>query len=417
MIRKNANRSYQLGFMANRRIEAAKLGLDVDDEREGSGNSDSIDTPSESSFAKALAWYIAKKLKRMGLGSFYLSKALSKFAKESKSYVVRNIFLGRGVLYKPLFQSGIAVMTIALVVTGVLNGLSFTEPRQGVVFASEQDMLTEVGSVATNATESDIRLDVEEHIVKPGETLSTIAEYYEIDVATIKWANGMDETQEKISPGQKLTILPVEGVLHIVAEGDNLNSIANKYSASVQAIADWNWLDAPDFKVYKGDKLIIPGGKVAPKPKPVIATKPKTTVSKTSSYQTGSAGDGIRTGNFGRAVEPGCGYLSQGFKRWHKAVDIAQKGGCKELAIDGGTITTAGWTAYGFAVFIDHGNGWTSRYGHGTGTFYVKVGQKVSKGDPVQYMGCTGRCTGTHLHLEIYYNGVAQDPARLIVMP
>lgn len=416
MIRKNGNRSYQLGFMANKRIEAGKLGIEVDTERTNN-NQNIEDHQGKSSFAQALAWYIAKKLKNMGLGSFYISKALSKFAKESKSYVVRNIFLGRGVLYKPMFQTGIAIMTIALVVTGALNGLSFREPKQGKVFASEQDMLTEVGSVATNATETDIRMDVEEHVVKPGETLSTIAESYEIDVATIKWANGMEENQEKISPGQKLTILPVEGVLHIVADGDSLNSIATKYNASTQAIADWNWLDPPDFKVYKGDKLIIPGGKVAPKPKPIIATKPKITISKTSNYQTGSGGDGIRTGNFGRAVEAGCGYLSQGFKRWHRGIDIAHKGGCKELAIDGGTITTAGWTPYGFAVYIDHGNGWTSRYGHGTGTFYVKAGQQVSKGDPVQYMGCTGRCTGTHLHLEIYYNGVAQDPARLIVMP
>ena len=81
------------------------------------------------------------------------------------------------------------------------------------------------------------------------------------------------------------------------------------------------------------------------------------------------------------------------------------------MAADGGTVTTAGVKGgYGNCVMIDHGNGYYTLYGH-MSSIAVSLGQAVSKGDTVGYVGSTGVSTGPHLHFEIRVNGVCTDPA------
>lgn len=331
----------------------------------------------------------------------------------AKAYLIRNIFIGRGSMYRNIFQGGIALVTLTLAFTGFFNNISLNLNKESVVYATGQDFFTASSGGASTVTESKYREDIVKYTVKSGDTLSKVAEEFGVSVDSITWAN--DLKSQTLKTGQSLDIPPVDGVIHKVKSGDSLKSLAAKYKASEQAIADWNWLDPPDFKVYAGDTLIIPGGQIEKPTQPIIATSPKTySTGLNANYQPTASGSGLRSGTFGRPVEPGCGILSQGYKPWHQAIDVAQSGGCKVTAIDGGTVTTAGWTPYGYAVYINHGGGWTSRYGHGTGTFYVSAGQKVSKGQPIMYMGCTGRCTGTHVHLEIYYNGIKQNPLALI---
>ena len=82
----------------------------------------------------------------------------------------------------------------------------------------------------------------------------------------------------------------------------------------------------------------------------------------------------------------------------------------------GGTITTAGFNGYGFGnyVVIDHGNGYTSAYAH-MNAINVGVGQNVARGQLIGAVGCTGFCTGSHLHLEIKRGGSFVNP--LSVLP
>ena len=63
-------------------------------------------------------------------------------------------------------------------------------------------------------------------------------------------------------------------------------------------------------------------------------------------------------------------------------------------------------------ITIDHHNGYTSTYMH-LKTKIAKVGQEVEKGEKIGIMGCTGSCTGTHLHLTIYKNGERINPLDL----
>lgn len=116
---------------------------------------------------------------------------------------------------------------------------------------------------------------------------------------------------------------------------------------------------------------------------------------------------------FSRPLPYGCGIMTTPYSSRHKAIDLAQYGGCQELADMSGIITQIGFTSggCGYTIVIDHQNGWTSTYCHGSGVQYVKTGQKVSAGTPVQYMGMSGDATGVHLHYVIKLNGKEMNPA------
>lgn len=90
------------------------------------------------------------------------------------------------------------------------------------------------------------------------------------------------------------------------------------------------------------------------------------------------------------------------------AVDIANSTGTPIYASDSGVITMTEWYgSYGNCIIIQHEGNYSTLYGHLDG-YNVSVGQQVSQGDVIGYMGNTGYSTGTHLHFEIRYNNVRQ---------
>jgi murein DD-endopeptidase MepM/ murein hydrolase activator NlpD len=76
-------------------------------------------------------------------------------------------------------------------------------------------------------------------------------------------------------------------------------------------------------------------------------------------------------------------------------------------------VVRAGWGDYGYYVEIDHGNGFHTVYGH-MSKVVVTRGQFVAKGQLIGLMGATGHATGPHLHFEIRYEGVPQNPLDLL---
>lgn len=101
--------------------------------------------------------------------------------------------------------------------------------------------------------------------------------------------------------------------------------------------------------------------------------------------------------------------------RNHKGIDIAGAGvyGKPIVAADNGKVILAvhsGWGGgYGLCAYIDHGGGYSTRYGHAS-KILVKQGDVVKKGQVIGYVGSTGDSSGPHLHFEIRVNGVAKNP-------
>jgi murein DD-endopeptidase MepM/ murein hydrolase activator NlpD len=98
----------------------------------------------------------------------------------------------------------------------------------------------------------------------------------------------------------------------------------------------------------------------------------------------------------------------------HKGMDFAGKLGSDVVAVASGVITWAGRRyGYGNLVEINHGNGYSTRYGHNA-KITVKVGDAVKKGQVIAKMGSTGRSTGPHVHFEVLQNGKQVDPMSYI---
>lgn len=113
----------------------------------------------------------------------------------------------------------------------------------------------------------------------------------------------------------------------------------------------------------------------------------------------------------------GFGYRNDPFnggRRLHAGVDFAGARGTHIVAGGDGRVVFAGrQSGYGLMVEIDHGFGITTRYAHMT-RLHVSEGERVSRGEHIGDMGCTGRCTGTHLHYEVRRNGDPVNPMTFI---
>lgn len=104
-----------------------------------------------------------------------------------------------------------------------------------------------------------------------------------------------------------------------------------------------------------------------------------------------------------------------GASRFHQGIDLGAPAGTTIVASRAGTVTSAGYSnSLGWYVTINHGDGFSSMYGHMLGPAYVSSGTYVSQGKSIGGVGSTGISTGNHLHFAILYNGAYQNPAAYV---
>lgn len=119
---------------------------------------------------------------------------------------------------------------------------------------------------------------------------------------------------------------------------------------------------------------------------------------------------GILTSNFGSRRDP----ITRG-RAFHAGLDIAATPGAPVRATADGLVTRAGRNGgLGKSVFLSHGYGLATRYGH-MSKIEVKAGQRVKRGDIVGYVGNTGRSTGYHLHYEVHLDGKPVNPVAYLL--
>jgi len=107
---------------------------------------------------------------------------------------------------------------------------------------------------------SDSGEDVFLYVVQDGDNIGSIAVKYGINSNTIRWANGLENT-DMIHPGDQLFILPVSGVRAVVKSGDTVENLAKKYSAKADEIIAINDLPA-NGQLQEGEEILIPDGVV-----------------------------------------------------------------------------------------------------------------------------------------------------------
>lgn len=322
----------------------------------------------------------------------------------AKDVFVDGLIWKRGKLGRPAIHFGMLILAgftlaIAPIVSDNYPIAIAQDPRvRESKSPSEVEATLQVGPIEPITIESEKpRGEVVTYKVEKGETISSIAKKFSISEDTIVWANNLAD-KHTLSVGQELKVPPLTGVLHKVVSGDTVYSMAKKYKANPQAIVDYygNMIDET-LTLKVGELVMVPEGEMPEVPRivPRPALPPSALVK----------GSGV-------LAWPLRGGISQYAASYHPgAIDITGPVGMPIRAADGGTVISAEKLrfAYGWNILIDHGNGYVTRYAHMSG-FEVGVGDKVSKGQVIGYVGLTGRTTGAHLHFEVIKNGVLSNP-------
>lgn len=243
---------------------------------------------------------------------------------------------------------------------------------------------------AVNYDESDAGKEILEYIVESGDTVSSLAEKFNISKNTILWANDLTKTA-KLKPGQELIILPVSGVLHNVKSGDTLSQIVKTYKGNVEEIISFNELSG-EGDIYIGDILVIPNGVMTPVAKPAV--------------------------KFVDQIPVGASYFicpistcrkTQGL-HWYNAIDFGASCGDPIYAAAAGVVQRVKFGYNGGAgntVNILHPNGVATSYGH-VSVSLVTPGQQVSQGEIIALIGGkpgmlgAGKSTGCHVHFAVH---------------
>jgi len=292
------------------------------------------------------------------------------------------------------------------------NILPEVQPQE-VLAATLQDGFAMKITPQTKRGDRSNMSEVLEYSVEEGDNITKIATRFGLKPETILWANGLNSANY-LKIGQKLTILPVDGILYTVGKSEDLKKIAEKYKIDAKLIIKQNNF-SEDIALATDQKIIIPGGKL-------LLIAPINKKSYIASYN--AFGTLMKPKNAEvkpyigkKMIKPASGIYTTYFgqRRGHFAVDIAAIGGGPIWAATAGKVikVSSGWSGgYGNEIVIDHGNGVQTLYGH-LKKFYVREGDQVARGQQIGEMGNTGRVygrSGIHLHFEVIDHGIKRNP-------
>jgi murein DD-endopeptidase MepM/ murein hydrolase activator NlpD len=255
------------------------------------------------------------------------------------------------------------------------------------------------------------------YTVQPGDTVASIAAAFGIDLQYILWNNAdLHEDPDLLLVGQKLQIPSVNGLIYNVKLGDTLSDIASFYLIDVQSILAFvpNALNSPEM-VIEGMMLVLPGA-APPPPIPAAVTAVEATNPEPPPPPPAPEPQPAPSSGY---VWPFVGSISsyygepRGGGSYHLAIDIDAFGryGAPVVAAASGTVVLVANLDWGLGthIVIRHADGSETVYAH-LSAVYVSQGQAVGQGEQIGAIGCTGYCTGAHLHFELWIGGQPVDP-------
>jgi murein DD-endopeptidase MepM/ murein hydrolase activator NlpD len=235
------------------------------------------------------------------------------------------------------------------------------------------------------------------HVLASGENLSSIVERYGITIAALVGANPDLSSLDRLPIGVELLIPPGEGLVVVLHEVRDLADLVARHGADAATVARANGIRSP-FDLRPGMLLFLPG---------VPPSAPLERLARVREEENRYIWPvhGRLTSYFGRRN------LGMGTSNFHRGIDVAAPSGTPIVAARAGTVTFAGWSArgYGNLVRIRHAGGAESWYAHAS-RLLVTVGQYVNQGERIALIGSTGLSTGSHLHFELHVAGSAIDP-------
>ena len=235
--------------------------------------------------------------------------------------------------------------------------------------------------------------------IKKGDMIGVIAEKYGISQDTLISVNKIRATRT-IQIGQNIKIPSLDGILYTVKkDGETPETIAEKYEVSADEVANVNKI-AVNASLDAGQSVFVPGAELDWITRQEINgdlfRKPIRSYYRITSY-------------FGWRGSP-----FTGRRQFHGGLDMACSTGTPIYAAMEGVISYRGYSnVYGNYVIVTHHSGYKTLYGHMSRFSKLTVGNRVTTGSVIGYVGSTGQSTGSHCHFTVFKNGRMVDPYNL----
>lgn len=261
-----------------------------------------------------------------------------------------------------------------------------------------------------------------DYTIVRGDTIDSISKRYNLKPDSIAWCN--DRTVIFVLRiGDTLSIPPIDGACATVigTREETAATLAQKYKvADPNVIIEYPTNNLSNFQITDklpgGLKVFIPGGEGDP-----ITWNPGTDVEKNADGtirsisfapgQPGSCGKIAPTGGSGWSNPLPNGRWVRGFYAGHTGIDLSANQGTPIFAANSGPVLFSGFSKWGYgeAIVLAHGV-YSSLYGH-MSQRNLSCGDFATVGQVIGLVGTTGNSTGPHLHFEIRYNDVPQNPS------
>jgi murein DD-endopeptidase MepM/ murein hydrolase activator NlpD len=287
----------------------------------------------------------------------------------------------------------------------------------------------------TNSQERDIR-------VRRGETLYAISRRHGAPLRALIERNGL-RPPYRLAAGTRLRIPSVR--VYTVGLGDTVNGLSRRFAVSPARIIRINRIKTADYRLYTGQKLILPrnrwasgaisirpvspGAVLKPVPpsnlrKPSMTARPLTNVSASPAGPKASrqvakkdSAPPRRSGAFqwpirGKVLST---YGAKGGGLYNDGINIAARDGAPVRAAESGVVAYAGneLRGYGNLLLVRHSGGWVSAYAH-TRKILVAKGQVVRRGQTIARVGRSGTVNRPQLHFELRRGPHAVNPLRYL---
>lgn len=267
-------------------------------------------------------------------------------------------------------------------------------------------VLAPAGRSLAQACQAPALSRVTRHTIAPGETVDSIARKYNLLPATLMGFNPSLRSG-RANVGSQILVPPFNGIRAEVPPGKSWREIAKTYKVRPDVLFEVNGCQPSPTVVF------VPGVNWSPIA-PSTQAIPRAAGQILSGSPLGSAASTVLLG-YGYQVQPGTNQVA-----FHSGVDLAASVGASVLAVGSGTIAFAGSQGiYGNLVVINHAEGLQTRYAQ-LGRIQIKVGQRVSQGQPIGTVGTSGRPSSRepHLHFEVRSRSslgwVAENPDQLL---